>query len=348
MLAHAVHSYCVAQGPSKESAQKYLERVASSLTEEKEPHACPGRRITDLAYAAGVCIEAQRMLMHAVVDHLRPADPCMYRISKRADVRHLFDAAKEMMRRGFPKKTTMFWLFYLHLISTAKAIGLGMSTVSKRVSRDSLTSVLILVRTKCQTAETRWDTCLPTGGIGYALELASDAAFQGVLEFTAALADLPYDAWRPHRLNSLLPTTLPVLGAPNYHRGRTLRFYSDLAVELSAAPVRWQRQDWDLIMRMLPGSRERAVQSGLETYDCAVAGCRYVTDMLAVLSPRSWPELTLSDLSCGLCLESRADEPHKDDKPETQKNREPKKALSPKRAVKREKTRKAVKAIKAK
>ena len=70
----------------------------------------PGTRATESALQSGLHPPTQRVLMHAVVDHLRPEGPMTYRISHRADCHQLFDAVDGMIRKGMDTVQWLLWI----------------------------------------------------------------------------------------------------------------------------------------------------------------------------------------------------------------------------------------------
>ena len=315
-LAHKLHEYCSSNSPNKHTAMEELKQIEFDLKERKNVESCemdPGIYATHCAVQAGLHPATQRLLMHAVVDHLRPEGPLTYRISHREDARILFDAIDRMRTvLGMVEEQWVLWIFYLHLISRKTALEVAFKHVKVRCTKTAVKKVLQYVKKECSPDETMWDTRRPTGGVDRALEVVEEHS--KLQSCAAKIAKLDWASWRPHRLNSLLANELPLLGYDGYHRGKTLRFLSDAAQHVSGKMVVWQRQDWEIMIQMLPGSNDVAKNFGLHTYEQACAGASYVDAMLKSLSPSAdWPPMSLSDISCGLCLESQADMPHKDD-----------------------------------
>ena len=233
-----------------------------------------------------------------------------YRISHREDARLLFEAL-DQLRRVMEKAQWIIWILYLHLISRKKALAVAMKYVFVESTASAVKKLSGEVKKSCTVGETLWDTRRPTGGVDRALEVVTG---HSELLFAAEIAKLEWSQWRPHRLHSKLSHDIPLLRCPGYHRGKTLRFLSDAAGHISGQPVPWQRQDWELQLQLLPGTGEVASDFDLTTYTQACAGAAYIDAMLRCLSPSAqWPSMTLSDLSCGLCLEHLVGLPHKDD-----------------------------------
>ena len=92
-------------------------------------------------------------------------------------------------------------------------------------------------------------------------------------------------------MDKSLPVDVPLLGVDGYHRAKTVRFLSDAAQHVSGQQVVWKRQDWEVIVRMLPGTGEVASEFDLGTFEKAVAGCQYLDRMLAALCPRAKPRV---------------------------------------------------------
>ena len=201
----------------------------------------PGAYATQCAIQAGLHPPTLRVLMHAVVDQLRPEGPVTYRISHRADVRQLFGFLDYMLRMGVELLDWIMWILYIHLVSRTKPIEIARGDVSAACTKTKVRKTLLKIKKKCTIGETLWDTRRPTGGIQKALQVLD--GYPELKLFAEKLATLSWTEWRPHRMDAWLSSDVPLLGRDRYHRGKTLRFLSDAAKHISGRPVVWQRQD---------------------------------------------------------------------------------------------------------
>eukprot|EP00959_Pyramimonas_sp_CCMP1952_P460978 9480778-Pyramimonas_sp.AAC.2 len=76
--ANQLREYCTSERPSKDAAIKRLDKLKLQLQKQKDAginKMDPGTRATQSALQSGLHPPTQRVLMHAVVDNLRPEGP---------------------------------------------------------------------------------------------------------------------------------------------------------------------------------------------------------------------------------------------------------------------------------
>jgi len=136
-------------------------------------HLDPGVSATLCATQAGLQATTLRVLMHAVVDHLRPEGPITYRICHREDARLLFVALDSLMSRADIVEWIL-WLLYLHLISRKKALDVAMTHIVPECTKTGAKTIVLFVQKKCSIVDTLWDTRRSTGGVVRALQVAEN------------------------------------------------------------------------------------------------------------------------------------------------------------------------------
>jgi hypothetical protein len=120
-----------------------------------------------------------------------------------------------MLSMGISVSSMLIVTGYLHLVSRKKALDVAQKhfkRFKKQVSLVDLKSMLKDIKCNCSSAETRWDTRLPTGGIGKALELATKDGLEKMSSFVDKLMSTPWQDWRPYRLNGCLSGDVAIYG----------------------------------------------------------------------------------------------------------------------------------------